>query len=228
MENVERRFERFKDAPWFDKAEETVLVGGAGGIASWLTFFLNRAGLYPMVYDFDTVDELNLGGQLFRKTDIGTPKVQALYNIVKEFCGEELSVFNMKIEEGFTAHYITLCGFDNMEARRTLFNSWKRTITNCPVTPIFIDGRLEAESLQIFCVTPENMDEYERDHLFDDSLLEDASCSFRQTSHTAAMIASHMTAFLTNHLTNIYERAVIREVPFFYEYFIPMNLTETR
>jgi len=40
------------------------------------------------------------------------------------------------------------------------------------------------------------------------------------------MIASHMTAFFTNHIANIIERNYIREVPFYYEYFIPINLTE--
>ena len=83
------------------------------------------------------------------------------------------------------------------------------------------------EQLQIFCVTPDKIEEYEQEHLFDDSEVEDAPCTMKQTSHSAAMIASHMVGSFTNHITNIYERELIRDVPFYYEFFIPVTLTET-
>ena len=86
--------------------------------------------------------------------------------------------------------------------------------------------RLTMEQLQIFCVTPDRIEEYEREHLFDDSEVEDAPCTMKQTSHSAAMIASHMVGLFTNHITNIYEREIIRDIPFYYEYFIPITLTE--
>ena len=89
-------------------------------------------------------------------------------------------------------------------------------------TPIFIDGRLRAEQMQIFCVTPDKIEEYEK-HLFDDSEVEDAPCTLKQTSHSAAMIASHMTAFFTNHLTNNNSGDIDRTVPFLWEYFIPLD-----
>ena len=41
------------------------------------------------------------------------------------------------------------------------------------------------------------------------------------------MIASMMTAFFTNHITNVYAKEIIREVPFYYEFIVPMNLTIT-
>jgi hypothetical protein len=80
------------------------------------------------------------------------------------------------------------------------------------------------EQLQIFAVTPDRVAQYE-EHLFDDSEVEDEACTLRQTSHTAAMIASHMTSIFTNHLTNVYERQVYRDVPFFYEFYGPVSLT---
>lgn len=220
------QYNRFKDAPWFPQRDELVMIGGAGGIGSWLTFFLTRAGFKPTVYDFDRIEEHNTGGQLFRHSDVGSFKVDAVQNIVKTFCGTEVNTVVEAINFDSPTHYFMFSAFDNMEARKALFHVWKKSIPNCSVTPIYIDGRLEAEQLQIFCVTPDKIEEYERDHLFDDSEVEDAPCTMRQTSHSAAMIASHMTAFFTNHITNIYEREIIREVPFYYEYFIPANLTE--
>tara|TARA_R110000744_G_scaffold147197_3_gene260150 strand:+ start:131 stop:958 length:828 start_codon:yes stop_codon:yes gene_type:complete len=217
---------RFKDAPWFPEKEEMVMVGGAGGIGSWLTFFLARASFKPVVYDFDTIEEHNLGGQLFRKKDIGKFKVIALYDIILDYCGEEINTSCDKITSNSPTHHFMFSAFDNMQARKDLFNVWKKSIPGCPVTPIFIDGRLIMEQLQIFCVTPASMDEYERDHLFNDSEVEDAPCTMKQTSHSAAMIATHMIGFFTNHMTNIYEREIVRDVPFFYEFFIPVSFTD--
>ena len=224
MENPQ--FDRFKDAPWFPQGEEPVMVGGAGGIGSWLCFFLSRAGFRPTVYDFDLIEEHNIGGQLFRSTDVGSYKVEALANIIQTFTGHLINAANTKIDGNSPTHHFMFSAFDNMQARKDLFAVWTKSWEGCPVTPLFIDGRLTMEQLQIFCVTPETADEYEREHLFDDSEVEDAPCTMKQTSHSAAMIATHMIGFFTNHISNIYLRENVRDVPFFYEFFIPATLTE--
>jgi len=222
---LENNTNRFKDAPWFPENDEHCMVGGAGGIGSWLTFFLVRAGFKPVVYDFDIIEEHNLGGQLFRKNDIGRKKVEALNDIINSYCDYQINSFSERITIDSPTHHFCFSAFDNMKARKDFFNVWKQSIPNCPVKPIFIDGRLTMEQLQIFSVTPDTMDEYEKEHLFDDSEVEDEPCTMRQTSHTAAMIASHMTSIFTNHITNIYERMTVRDVPFYYEFFTPVNLT---
>lgn len=224
---VEEQFNRFKDAPWFPQRNELTVIGGAGGIGSWLTLFLSRAGFRIFLQDFDVIETHNLGGQLFRFSDVGKTKVKAVDDIITTFCGSSINYVVEPIGQTTTPiHYFMFSAFDNMQARKDLFNIWKRSHVNCPITPIFIDGRIEMEQLQIFCVTPENMDEYERNHLFNDSEVEDLPCTMKQTSHIAAMVASHMTAFFTNHIANIYEGEVYREVPFYFEYFVPANLTE--
>lgn len=223
---MNQQYDRFKDAPWFPQRDELVMIGGAGGIGSWLAFFLTKAGFKPTVYDFDVIEEHNIGGQLFRPSDIGSLKVNALFSIIKEFCGDEINTIASRIDGNSPTHYFMFSAFDNMRARKDLFEVWKRSITNCPVTPIFIDGRLTMEQMQIFCVTPDNMENYENNHLFDDSEVEDAPCTMKQTSHSAGMIATHMVGLFTNHITNIYEREILREIPFYYEFFIPLTLTE--
>lgn len=223
---MNQQYDRFKDAPWFPQRDELVMIGGAGGIGSWLAFFLTKTGFKPTVYDFDVIEEHNIGGQLFRPADIGSLKVNALFNIIKEFCGVEINTIASRIDENSPTHHFMFSAFDNMKARKDLFEVWKKSIPNCPVTPIFIDGRLTMEQMQIFCVTPDNMQNYESNHLFDDSEVEDAPCTMKQTSHSAGMIATHMVGLFTNHITNIYEREILREIPFYYEFFIPLTLTE--
>lgn len=221
---------RFKDAPWFPTVDTYCLIGGAGGISSWLTLFLTRAGFKPIVYDFDILEEHNLGGQLYSKKQIGKPKVTALQEVVRDFADESISVFQQKYQSDSLPHNIMFSGFDNMKARKDMFELWKDYCQNLyegdKSECIFIDGRLLAEQMQIFCVriTDEvSIAEYEK-VLFDDSEVEDAPCTFKQTSHAAAMIAGMMTGFFTNHVTNLAEKNNARTVPLYTEYYIPLNM----
>ena len=222
---MERENLRFQGLDWYSQDDApVVVVGGAGGIGSWLSFFLARANFNVTLSDFDTVEEHNIGGQLFKKNQIGMYKAEAVGRNVSEFSTNTINAQIVKITEETATHEFMFSAFDNMDARRAMFKVWKRS-WNSMNRPIFIDGRLNAEQFQIFCVTPENADVYERIHLFNDSEVEDAPCSAQQTTHTAAMIAGHMVGFFTNHITNINLRDEVREIPFMYEYFTPMNLT---
>lgn len=223
---------RFKDAPWFPKEETHILIGGAGGIGSWLTLLLARAGFLPVVYDFDHLEEHNLGGQLFSKEHISMPKVAALGRVVKDFADTDMLPMMQRYNTSSMHHPYTFSAFDNMQARKDMFERWKieqaepwlksEDKEKYEVEPIFIDGRLTMEQLQIFCVTPSNMDRY-NEHLFDDSEVPDAPCTMKQTSHSAAMIASHMTGFFTNHYANNQIGDKDRALPFKWEYFIPID-----
>ena len=222
---MERENLRFQGLDWYSQDNApVVVVGGAGGIGSWLSFFLARANFNVILSDFDTVEEHNIGGQLFKRNQIGRYKAEAVGRNVSEFSTNTINAQIVKITEETATHEFMFSAFDNMDARRAMFKVWKRS-WNAMNRPIFIDGRLNAEQFQIFCVTPENADEYEKVHLFNDSEVEDAPCSAQQTTHTAAMIAGHMVGFFTNHITNINLRDEVREIPFMYEYFTPMNLT---
>lgn len=233
MRNIPKpKYNRFKDAPWFSEQRDVYcLVGGAGGISSWLTLFLSRAGFNPMVYDFDILEEHNLGGQLYSKSQIGKPKVTALQEVVKQFSDEHIQVFQQKYQEDSLAHNITFAGFDNMAARKVMYELWKDYSLNIfegdKGQSIFIDGRLLAEQMQVICIRAtdeEAMKKYEEEYLFSDSEVEDAMCTFKQTSHAAAMIAGMMTGFFTNHISNLNEGNQARAVPFYTEYFIPLNM----
>jgi molybdopterin/thiamine biosynthesis adenylyltransferase len=215
---------RFKDALWFPKNNEQVIVGGSGGIGSWLALWLARAGFGVTLIDDDIVEERNMAGQFFSKSNIGTYKAEAVRASITEYCNVYINSIIQKINEDTNMYSpYMFSAFDNMEARKMFFNLWKKSITNLN-HPIFIDGRLEMENLQIFCVTPENIERYENEYLFSDAEVENESCTARQTTHTAALISSLMVAYFTNHITNIYQEESVRDVPFFTEFFTPLNL----
>lgn len=225
--------ERFKDALWYNNKVE-IVIGGAGGIGSWLSFFLTRAGFNVTVYDFDTVEEHNLGGQLFFAHDVSELKVTALRNVITEFNDTNFNFkgVNQKITP-YTYMYhnysaplvIYVSAFDNMEARTDFFNLFIKQ-TNGKVK-WFVDGRLLMEQMRIYCIKKSNqsaINDYMEHHLFLDSDVEDLPCTMKQVSHGAAMIATHMTGFITNIVSNelVWKEEVFK-VPYMWDYIIPTN-----
>lgn len=216
---------RFKDAPWFKWGQNMMcIVGGAGGIGSWLTLLLTRAGFNVTVFDFDSIEPHNLGGQFFGKTDIYKKKVTALKEHVRNFSDKTIKVVDGPYNRNSIANRYMFSAFDNMKARKDMFENWYHAYSS-QEDAILIDGRLLMEQMQIFCVTPATAEEYAREHLFSDDEVEDEPCTLKQTSHSAALIASLMVGFFTNHIANIRNYDSARKVPFMHEYFIPLNLT---
>lgn len=221
---TEDKFTRFKDSEWFDTDKKQVLIGGAGGISSWLALLISRAGMMVYIYDFDLVEQVNLAGQLYGNKHVGQTKVDAIANVIKEFADEEIFTYCEKIDNNTMSNPFVLCGFDNMKARKDTFEGWvESNIGNS--NAIFIDGRLNMEQCQVFCVHNNSADiERYKTHLFEDSEVPDASCTAKQTSHAAALIAATMTSYFVNHLTNIKAKQQKRTVPFFWELYMPLDI----
>jgi len=223
--------DRFKDAMWFDTIKRyRPTIGGSGGIGSWLTFLLARAGATPIVFDFDRIEEHNIGGQLFDIQSVGEYKVDALQAICEDFSNVIIETHKKKLDQNSLLTKMCFSAFDNMEARKDMFNKW---LTIADEESIFIDGRLTFDNLQIFCVRgsdASSIEEYKRTHLFDDSDVEDAPCTLKQTSHNAAMIASFMVNFYVNHLADLEEGAEVStglfKPPFYTSYYTPFNHLE--
>jgi molybdopterin/thiamine biosynthesis adenylyltransferase len=233
---VEPQFGRVKGASWFPLLyRKDVMVLGQGGIGSWTSLMLSRIGCTLHIFDMDSYEAHNMTGQVVKKSAIGKNKARAMVEIISEFSTSMVYDYNERYTEDSFASDIMICGFDNMVARKLAFNNWKKNLANIPQgerhMAFFQDGRLLAEQLQIFNLTGDcepDIEEYEKKWLFDDAEVEEAECTFKQTSHCAAMIASHMVGFLTNWASNsdaINKGVpVVRNVPFMYEYLIPLNL----
>ena len=233
--------DRFKDAPWFEESRKVeCIIGGAGGIGSWVAFFLSRIGYKLKIYDFDTVEEHNLGGQLFMHDSVGKPKVDALVESISKFNfysnythTYESSIENYEPYYNISEPRIFVSCFDNMEARKIMFNKYIEHCNNvqqssyAKIEPIFIDGRLLMEQLDIFFVnSEERRQKYAAEQLFDDAEVEELPCSMKQTSHSAAMIASHMVGMITNFTTNVSFREKILENPYHWGFVIPTQHTD--
>lgn len=204
---------RFSGAVWYDRVQsQTICVGGQGGISSWFTFLVARmhpASIYT--FDPDRVERVNLAGQLFSTDDVGMYKGDAIARTVIKF-SEYRSVFSVteRYDSESMAANIMVCGFDNMQARKVFFNNWKRHISclseegkkNC----LFIDGRLAAESLQVYCIVGDSswdISEYESHCLFSDEEADETVCSLKQTAFMANIIGGIMANLFVNFCANL-------------------------
>lgn len=201
---------RFSGAAWFEAMQNTkIIVAGCGGIGSWFTLLAARANPESIqLFDADNVESANLSGQLFGLEHVGMNKANALASIVQNYCNyNRIEVYNV-FYTGRTRQVgpIMVCGFDNMAARKVYFNKWKEYAqSHLNERCLYIDGRLNAEQFQVFCITgdrPDLMAKYEEDWLFDDSEADGVLCSYKQTSYCAAMIGGMMNNLLVNFIFN--------------------------
>lgn len=222
---ISAQYNRFKGADWFEIVQEqNVILAGLGGIGSWVSLFLSRLGPKTItLYDDDRFEEHNLSGQAFRINSLGRFKVEEAASIAIDFSNYTKSyAFNSKYTERCSTSKIMICGFDNMGARKLFYNKWKESIIPEESHEyLFIDGRLTADMFQLFCIQGNDtyvQGEYERNWLFEDKDADETDCTFRQTSHIAAMLGTYITTYFTNFCSNLSPDNFPKRIPWFMEY----------
>lgn len=235
---VDEATTRFSGASWFDEIQKSrVIIAGIGGIGSNVAFQLARmAPANITLYDEDIVERVNMAGQLYSTNDIGQRKVDAIASMISAYTlAKQVNAVSSKFTDSTEAGDIMICGFDNMAARKTFYNSWKRHVQT--LTPdsrtkcLFLDGRLSIDTLQIFCIQGDDkvsMDRYETEFLFSDFQAEHTVCSMKQTTYLACMIGSLMVNLFTNFIANSLNPIIPYDLPFFTEYDSPNMLFKTQ
>lgn len=217
-------FSRFSSAYWADVvAEKRVTLAGLGGIGSFVAFLLSRLNIENLrLFDNDVVERVNISGQLCDIDSINERKVASVCKILRNFSNYgKYSAYPRNFETTDDGTDIMICGFDNMEARRIFFEAWKTNLQRFPESAknqcLFIDGRLAAESFQIYCIKGDdryNIQKYEQECLFTDEEAETTVCSYKQTSFCANMIASYITNLFVNFCVNEKNGYLTRPLPF--------------
>lgn len=169
-----------------------------------------------------------MSGQLYGRSDVGRYKSTALANMIEDYANySNIVALSQRFEDNSEATDIMICGFDNMEARRTFYEKWKQKVLSYPADSdnrkkcLFIDGRLAAEEFQVLSIQGDDeraMTEYENKWLFSDAEAEETICSYKQTTFMANMIASVMVNVFVNFVANFCGPIIDRDVPFFISY----------
>ena len=219
---------RFSGTEWYNEIQkQRIILAGCGGIGSWTILQLarmNPAALF--MYDDDTVEQANMSGQLYCQEDVGKAKVDAMADMVKSYTTmRNIYAIKDKFTTNSEAGDIMICGFDNMKARKTFYNSWKNHVLSKPEEErykcLFLDGRLSINVLQVLCLTGNcyyDWEEYEKNYLFSDTQAEETQCSLKQTTYLACMIGSMIVNLFTNFVANTLNPIIPYDLPFFTEY----------
>lgn len=210
---VDQKRVRFSDAHWYNSKEKLdISIIGLGGIGSYLAYFLSRIGDHNFyIYDYDTIDETNMAGQFYPTSAIGENKVRACTDNMIGYSGVIPNEMGKFTKDSMVTPYM-FSPLDNMDVRELAFNKWVEEYGTLDEA-LFVDCRMLMESLEVYFVTKDRIEDY-RKELFPDAEIEEAPCSAKATSHCGAMCASLAVAGFTNYLSNLYTDTDIREVPF--------------
>lgn len=214
--------QRFSSAPWFERAQSlSISIIGLGGIGSYAAYALSRFRPANMhIIDMDTVEAVNLSGQMYRVGDIGLLKTESVAGTLEEFSNYFASTHSMRVQDlqgVFESSDVIVCGFDNMEAREEV---WRRFLDS-PHPELLIDGRMNAEFYQLLCVNkqdPTSLGRYKKDWLFSSSEAEQTICSFKQTSFMGMQIGGMIGSLVANFANNLCDNTATRPVPFLTEF----------
>lgn len=216
---------RFSGAVWYDKIkEQDVTIVGVGGIGSWTSLLMSRLGVKSLtLYDDDTVELGNISGQFYSSNDIDRFKVDAIQRAINRYSVYyDITSINQKFESDSIASPVVISCLDSMKAREVVFSSWKRAALSATDRSkyLFIDGRLSAETLQVFAVSGDDDSSIKRyeESIFPDYEADAVVCSYKQTSFMANMIASLITNVFVNYVASTIDGGAARAVPFKTEY----------
>lgn len=172
-----------------DLADLKVTIIGVGGIGSSTTLALVKMGVQNIiVYDDDKVELHNLPSQLYRFSDLGKTKVEALKEICQDYAGVVIEAKPERFNGQQTLSGIVISGVDSMASRKEI---WKKVKYN-PSIQLYIEARMGAEVARIYTVRPCDPWEvnwYEMSLYSDEEALE-APCTARAVVYCSFMIAA--------------------------------------
>ena len=212
---------RMSGMGFYPQAQETTLLQvGAGGIGSWFAFLAMSSGIKDIyLFDDDTVEVHNIGGQFYNTTNCGKHKTICLKQSIKAYSAEDINTFETRWNGMYNP--IMVSCVDNMKTRKEMFDLWKSKENR----ELFLDGRLGPENYEVYFIRKGDEATYE-ENLFDDADVPDLACSMKQTKYMAFGIASKMMENLCNYLTNKKLGIDAYRVPIIEKHFSNIKRTE--
>lgn len=169
------------------------VVIGVGAVGRPTAEMLSGTGLRQIdLWDFDTVEEVNIGNQGYRPSDVGKHKAEAC----KDLCSAkapsseiralvsavDVSTRLMRESPEDTAVF---CCVDKMSARRAIATSCRTSGVG-----LFVDTRMLGDDVWVFgCRTPEDYDAYLKE-LFSDEEAEPGRCGNSSNVYASNLAAS--------------------------------------
>ena len=192
--DVSRHKELFN--PYYFTTPVTII--GAGATGSWLTLSLSKLGIEDItVYDFDKVEEHNIPNQAYNIWDVGSYKLSALAEMVKNNTGKEIKIFNTEFINQRIAGIVFLM-VDTMETRKQI---WNNSIKLKPSVKLLVEPRMGLDVGRIYNINPMDMKHIQKyeETFYDDDTAEESACG---TSLTVISSALGITSWCVRQLIN--------------------------
>lgn len=173
---------------------QRINIVGVGAIGSHLTYMLARMGFTNIgVWDFDTVDAVNLSSQGFSIEDIGLNKTQAVAQRVYKDVGTMIETFPRKWTPDVQLSGVVVAAADSMEVRKQLWNQASSLF--------FVDARMGAEYLQVYAYrTAAERYESHKHSLFSDEEAAPVPCTAKATIYCASIISGIIAGAIKQYL----------------------------
>ncbi|MCL2869217.1 ThiF family adenylyltransferase [Candidatus Saccharibacteria bacterium] len=186
----------------FDPAGFTwpIHIIGCGGIGGALFLPLIKLGVPEIhIWDPDVVEPHNIPAQLvYKQSDVGKLKVEAMQAFA-EWMEADCKI--VPHPETVTAETdlsgIVISGVDSMASRQAIWQAIEKAFWE---VPLYMDGRIGGEQLQLLTVLPSDVaavDHYKQFWLFDDSEAASLPCAARTVIHPPTVLAGLIIANLT-------------------------------
>ena len=171
-----------------EQAQQSITIIGAGAIGSFVTLSLAKMGFDNLtVYDFDTIDDVNMNCQFYRLADIGKKKVDALAELVENFTGTTITALDKKVQPTDIINSdIVITAVDSIEVRKQLFE-----ISACKY---LVDPRMGAEyaSMEVVDMFDSNQKENYAKTLYSSDEVVHERCTAKATMYTVNLIAGQV------------------------------------
>lgn len=174
-----------------------ITIIGAGAIGGWVALSLVKMGIHDItVWDHDTVDVANMNCQFYRVNDIGRPKVEALSDLIQDFCGVTIKVHNKKYTDESIVG-ICISAVDNMKTRKDIY-------TNSPMASYIVDPRMGSEDALMYIIKPNDPSDRSsyNNVLYSDENAVQERCTSKATIYTANLLAGHVVKGVKDIITN--------------------------
>lgn len=168
--------------------QRRINVIGAGAVGSYTVLGLAKMGFTNIhVWDDDTVDEENVGVQLYGPDNVGQAKTDALYCLVRNQTDIEIEAYEGRVPLSCPLPGLTIVAVDNMETRAAV---WER-LQGYKHSQWYLDPRMGAEQAALYVMQPHH--EQDRNTyaktLYSDREAVEEPCTAKATSYTAMLLA---------------------------------------
>lgn len=173
----------------------SVMVIGAGMVGSWTAAALARMVGSVTIVDFDAVENVNVGVQMYTPHDVGLTKVDA---VLQHLAGLPILAmqddFELMADKDFEVD-VLVSALDSMSGRTTLFRQFVRL----GLSKLWVDVRVMGE---LVCVLTSTQDvqsqvKYTATLLAEDAV-EEAPCGAEGTVYSGMFSGARVAAVINN------------------------------